>query len=480
MTHAMPATAQLTSAVHTEQTPMVTDAKPRPAPLLPSDKLLGHLADLQRDPVAAFTRAHSEVGDIARMRVGPQQLVTVARPEYVQQVLVGHQNRYSKETRGYIKMRLILGDGLVTSEGDFWKRQRRIANPAFRRKAVAGFGQSMAEAALATADRWAAAAQTGEPIDVAKEMMRLTLRIAGETLFSMDLTGDAEEMGEAVSSMLEAFSVLTTAPGPYPELWPTPTARRFRKGLRTLDRIVGEIIAERRSSGEVKHDLLGMFMDAQDVETGERMTDRQLRDEVMTMILAGHETTANALAWTFYLLSENPEIAADVRTEIDANLGDAMPTMAAMQSLPLTMRVLQESMRLYPPVWMLSRRAEQDDVIGGYLVKKGSFVYMPVTVMHRHPDLWEQPDKFDPDRFTDERVAARKASGVHKFAYLPFSGGQRKCIGDHFAKMELVVCLAVLLRRFEARLVEGHPVVPEGSITLRPKHGLKMHVAARG
>ena len=306
----------------------------------------------------------------------------------------------------------------------------------------------------------------------------MTLRIAGETLFSMDLTGDAEEVGRAVTDVLDAFSPMSTTILPAPHLWPTPMATRFRRGLASLDETVGRIIADRRASGEVVADLLGMFMASEDAETGERMSDKQLRDEVMTMILAGHETTANALAWTLHLLGQHPEALHRVQREIDDALGDATPGPAVFGQLPYTYQVLQESMRLYPPVWAVARMAAEDDELGGYRVPKGTYVYMPHNQLHRHPALWDQPDAFDPDRFSPERIEARKALGVHKFAYLPFSGGQRKCIGDHFAKLESLVCLAVLLRGRTLRPVAGHPVVPEASITLRPKHGLMMHVPA--
>jgi len=449
------------------------------APSLPTNHLLGHLPAMGRDPLELFERAHRDVGDVVRMRLGPKQIVTLAHPELLHRVLVSERDQYIKQTRGYTMLRLILGDGLVTSEGGFWRRQRRIAQPAFRRKYIAGFANTMTTSARDMADRWQAVADAGATIDVAAEMMQLTLRIAGETLFSRDLTGEAHELGAAVTTVLEAFSPLTQAPIPAPHMWPTPTAHKFRRGIKVLDRVVHQIIAERRATGEPGNDLLGMFMASVDDETGESMTDKQLRDEVMTMILAGHETTANALAWTLYLLSKHPAVDRRVHDELAANVSDDNPAAGVMRAVPYTHQALQESMRLYPPVWVVGRSAVNDTELGGYRIPQGTYVYMPVWVMHRHPALWDNPEGFDPDRFAPDRVAARKALGVHKFAHLPFSGGQRKCIGDHFAKMESLLILAVLLQRFRLSLVPGQRVVPEASITLRPRDGLHMRIHNR-
>lgn len=448
-------------------------------PLMPARHVLGHLPAMRRDVLGLFVKGHRDHGDIVRMRAGPMYIVGLAHPEHWHHVLVTARDNYAKDTRGYQMLRVILGDGLVTSEGEFWKRQRRIAQPAFHRKTIEGFAGTMSAAALDLAERWQDLARSGAQVDVAAEMMRLTLRIVGETLFSMDLTGESDDVGQAVSEMLSCFNVLVASPLPHPHRWPTPTAHRFRHSRNVLDRVVTDVIRERRASGEQRHDLLGILMSSEDEETGEQMTDIQLRDEVMTMILAGHETTANGLAWTLYLLSKHPDIGRQVAAELDRVIGADRPEISHLRDLEYTSQAMQESMRLYPPVAMIGRKAVADDVIGGFRIPAGSYVYMTQWAMHRHPELWQDPEVFDPSRFSSERIAARKAAGVHKFAYLPFSGGQRKCIGDHFAKMELQIILAVLLRRFELDLVPGHPVVPECSVTLRPKHGLLMTLRER-
>jgi cytochrome P450 len=391
-------------------------------------------------------------------------------PEHVQHVLVGNAANYTKQTRGYRTLRLVLGDGLVTSEGEHWRRQRRIAQPAFHKERINGFAAVMSAAALDTARGWRG---TTVPVDVAAEMYRLTLRVAGETLFSQDVSGDSDVIGEALGTVIEHFRTLVTLPFPWPELLPTVGNVRFWRARHTLDRVVSDIIAQRRRSGADVPDLLGMFMAARDEETGEGMTDVQLRDEVLTMLLAGHETTANTLAWTLYLLAQNRDVAARLEAEVDAVLGDRAPTPADLRALTYTQQVIKESMRLYPPVWALARKAAAEDVIDGWRVPANTFVFMCQHIIQRHPDLWPDPERFDPDRFAPGREPP------NRFAYFPFSRGQRMCIGDRFAELEAAIILPVLVRRFRFEVVAGHPVVPEPSITLRPRHGIRMHLRPR-
>jgi cytochrome P450 len=304
-------------------------------------------------------------------------------------------------------------------------------------------------------------------------MYHLTLRIAGQTLFSMDVSGASDAVGDALGVLLERFVKLSAAPVPWPEKWPTPANRRFHRAMATLDRVVYDIIAERRRTGADAPDLLGMFMAARDEETGEGMSDRQLRDEILTMLLAGHETTANTLAWTLHLLATHPEAAAKIQAEVDAQLGDRLPVLEDLRALPYTLQVIKEALRLYPPIWALARRAKADDVIGGCHVPAGAFVFMTQWVTHRDPRFWDEPLAFRPERFAPDRPAPER------FVYFPFSQGQRKCIGDRFAEMEAALILPVLVRRFRFRPVPGHPVVPEPSITLRPRHGLLMTLERR-
>ncbi len=474
------ATAVPQAAVPTQRRDLRTLPNP---PAVPASGLLGLLSEMRDDPIGLFSRAHREHGDVVSMRMFNQHIVTIANPEHWQHVLVSHREQYAKRTRGYEKLKLFLGDGLVTSEGAHWRRQRRIAQPAFNRKRIATFAASMGAASLDMRAIWQQSAARGEERDIAADMMKLTLRIAGETLFSLNISDEAAEVGAALGVVLHAFDRITTAPVPFPERWPTAANRKMRKAIATLNKVVEDIIAQRRAAdarGEAsQEDLLGALMAARDEDTGEAMDDKQLRDEVMTMLLAGHETTANALAWTLHLLSTHPEIAQAVVAEIEANVAGEVPQLSELCKLPLLDQVMNESMRLFPPVWIIGRRAEQDDEIGGFLIKKGTYVYMPAYVLHRHPDNWREPERFDPSRFSAERVAERKEQGVHRFAFLPFSGGQRKCIGDQFARMETALALATLLPAVQLTPLAGRPVVPDPQLTLRPLGGLPMRLSER-
>jgi cytochrome P450 len=449
-----------------------------PPPRWPSWHPLGHLPAISRDPLRVFEEAHARFGSVVRLRAANVEIVTLADPEDWQRVLVSEKDDYSKGTRGYEKLKLVLGNGLVTSEGDFWRRQRRIAQPAFHRRSIARMAETFAAAAFDQALAWRAPASVGATVDVAEAMMQLTLRIVGLTMFSMEVSDGSGQIGRDLGVMLHEFSRVTQAPYPAPEKWPTPANFRFRGALRRLRAIVDGIIAERRASGETGEDLLGLFMATEDADTGERMNDAQLADEVMTILLAGHETTANALSWTFALLAAHPDALAEVRAEIDSVVGDALPTMATLGALPKTVAALDEAMRLYPPVWILGRRAERDVELGGYGVKRGTLVFLAPWALHRQPALWPDPERFDLRRFLPD-ADGNKPKLVHKLAYAPFSAGQRKCIGDHFARMEALAVLAVLLRRFELEPLSAALPAPEPTLTLRPAGGLKMKLRAR-
>lgn len=412
-------------------------------------------------------RAALELGDVVRFELPHVTGHLVAHPDLVQQVLVDQHRLFTKQTRGYEKLRAFLGNGLVTSEGDFWLRQRRIAQPAFHKKRIAGFATSMVEAAEDTARRWERPARDGTPIDVAAEMSRLTLRIAGETLLSTDPSDKANAVSDALTTVLHEANDRINHPWSPPERWPTARNRRFRAAARQLDDIVLDIIERRRRGAESRDDLLQMLLEARDPETGAGMDDPQLRDEVMTMFLAGHETTANALAWTFVLLSRFPSVARALHEEAAQVLGDRPATAEDLPRLELTKRVLQESMRLYPPVWVVGRAPSEDVEIGAYDVPRGTLVFVSQWVMHRHPRHWDDPEGFDPDRWLPERARAQ-----HRYQYFPFAAGPRMCIGAGFAMMEGQLILATLARRYRVDLVPGHPIVPEPLVTLRPQHGV--------
>jgi cytochrome P450 len=431
----------------------------------------GPLFQLRRDPLAVLRRA-ARLGNVVWFRVGPRRIFLVPHPDAVRRVLVDNYRGYNKRTRGYEVVRLFLGNGLLTSEGDFWRRQRRIAQPAFHRARIEHFGSIMQRAAASMVEEWAEYARRRERFDVCESMMRLTLRIVGECLLSTDPSGESDRVGGALSTLLQSFIKRTTALVTVPRTWPTPHNLRIQHAVKTLDDVVLDIIAERRRAGvSEKGDLLDMLMEARDEDTGERMNDRQLRDEVMTIFLAGHETTANALSWTWYLLAQNPAVEAKLHAELTAVLGRRTPSFADLPALPYTLQVLKESLRLYPPAWVMGRSAEVDDEICGAKIPQGAVIFVSPYVTHRLPEFWPDPERFDPERFSEQRTSA-----MHKFAYFPFGGGPRVCIGNTFALMEGQLLLATLAQRFRVRLVSQRKVEPDPQITLRPRHGIKVFV----
>jgi cytochrome P450 len=393
-------------------------------------------------------------------------------PDHVQRVLQARHTNYKKDMM-YERMRPLVGDGLLTSDGDFWRRQRRLAQPAFHKQRLTGFARTMSDATADLLDEWAPLARSGAPFDAAAAMMKVTLRIVGRALCSVDLGGEAEAVGRALTVALEVtnerFQQLFML-----ECLPTAQNRRFKRAVTTLDGVVNEIIEARRESGEDAGDLLSMLMAARDEETGEAMDDRQLRDEVMTMLLAGHETTANLLAWTWYLLSKNPAVARRLEEEVDRVLAGRVPTVEDLPRLDYARMVVDEVLRLYPPAWLISREAIEEDEIGGFHIPKGSIVMLSPYVTHRHPAFWENPEGFDPERHTAERVKAR-----HRYAFFPFAGGPRQCIGNAFALMEAQIILAMVIQRYRLHLVPGHEVAPDPSVTLRPHPGVIVTAQAR-
>jgi cytochrome P450 len=439
-------------------------------------RFLGAARAFQSDPIRAFFTAQEACGDVARvdLRVAPYVLHILNHPDHLRHVLVEGARKYGKGSLGYLKLRESLGNGLVTSEGDFWKRQRRIANPAFHHERIAHFAETMVRCAEDSADGWQGAVKSGEPVDIAKEMMRLTLRVIGLTMFSTEVAGAASVVASALDDVLKITIHRIKDLWAAPSWLPTVTNRRFDRALAAVHGEVGGIIAARRRSSETgKQDLLEMLMVARDPETGEGMTDAQLLDEAMTIFGAGHETTANALSWTLYLLSLHPAVEQRLREEIARVVGERAPRLEDLPQLVFTERVVKESMRLFPPVWGLERSVLEHDVIGGFEIPKGSWVFMSPYRIHRDARFWDNPEGFDPDRFTPEAEAARR-----KGAYLPFSLGPRKCIGESFAMIEAKLVLASLLRRTRFEVVPGRRVEPEPTITLRPKGGLWMRVKA--
>jgi cytochrome P450 len=425
---------------------------------------------LQRNPLR-FLEGVTRHGDVARFRLGPVFVYLVNDPDLIRSVLVTRADAYHKG-RALERARRLLGQGLLTSEGALHLRQRRLMQPAFHRERIAGYGETMVRYAGRAAERWKA----GETIDVHKEMVALTLAIVGKTLFDADVEEEADEIGKALTEALELFQRLLMVPyGEFLEKLPIPSTLRFRSVRRRLDATIARLIAERRRNPRDRKDLLTLLLLAQDTEgDGGGMTDTQLRDEAMTIFLAGHETTANAMAWTWHLLSQNPEAEGRLHEELDRVLEGRAPGVADLPRLRYTEMVLSESMRLFPPAWILGRRAIVDHELGGYRIPAGSIVLLSQWITHRDARYFPDPLRFDPQRFTAEAQAARP-----KFSYFPFGGGPRVCIGEGFAWMEGVLVLATIARRWRFLPVDGIPVTPAAMITLRPKSGLPMRIEAR-
>ena len=439
---------------------------PGPRPLLP----LANLLAIRRDPLAFFMRLAGQYGELAYFKMGPQPVFLLSHPDYIRDVLITHNKMFMKG-EGLQRAKRLLGEGLLTSEGEFHLRQRRLAQPAFHRQRIAGYAQTMIDFSLRARERWKA----GVEMDVAREMMRLTLAIAGKTLFDTDVEAEADEIGDALSRAMAMFNRLTLPFSQLLERLPLPSTKRFEQARARLDATIYGMIEERRRNGEDRGDLLSMLMQARDEEgDGSGMTDEQLRDEAMTIFLAGHETTANALTWTWYLLSLNPDAEARLHAEIDEVLQGRPPAAEDYPKLRYTEMVLAEAMRLYPPAWIIGRRALQDYPIGNYVAPARSILVMSQYVMHRHPQYFPAPERFDPERWTPEAKESRP-----RFSYFPFGGGPRVCIGESFAWMEGVLVLAALAQQWKFRLVPGHPVVPQPLVTLRPRYGMKMTLEAR-
>lgn len=429
-----------------------------------------------RDPLSLLTETTRKYGKVAMARFGPMRYVVVEDPVAIKHVLLDNVKNYVK-SRNYSGIKLLLGNGLLTSEGDFWRRQRKLSQPAFHRDRMSGFVESMASATDEAVTRWnemgKSAGKGGAfEVDVHEEMNRLTFHIVGLTLLTQDLLGDAETTGKALTVAMYFANEYAESLVPIPLWVPTPKNRRFLEARAALDQMVFRIIGERRARRVpgAKGDLLDMLMEARDEETGEGMSDRQLRDEIMTLILAGHETTANALTFTFYLLSKNPDVMRRLAAEVDEVLGGRSPQLSDLPKLSLTKRVLEESMRLYPPAWMFERQALEDDELNGFHVPKGSVIGVCTYVLHRDPDNFENPEGFDPDRFLgDPKDRA-------KYTYLPFGGGARVCIGNAFAMMEAQIVLAKIVQSYRLDLLPNTKLELDPVITLRPRGGLKMRM----
>lgn len=446
------------------------DAAPR-APTVRGRPLVGVLPELLRDGPELCVRAmRANPRSVARLRVGSASLYVVHHPDHVQHVMVENNRNYWKGP-AFNRAAFFFGRGLVMNEGESWLHQRRLMSPAFSHARVAGLVPIMADVVRRKADTWQQAARAGRPVEMVHEMMTITLEIITRTMFSSGVTDeDVRRMADAFGVVLRHIS-LRFATFWLPERVPLPGAARTRAAVARLEEIVRRVVAQRRRSGERPDDLLSMLLDARDAATGAPMSDRQLRDEVLTTLFGGYEATADSLAWTWHLLSRHPEADARFRDEVDAVMADDAPMAEELGRMDWTRRLIMESMRLYPPFWWNLRAAHGDDVVGGARIPAGATVLLVTYATHRHPEFWDEPDRFDPDRFLPEAVAGR-----HRHAYVPFGAGQRACIGRHLAMLETPLVLSMLARRFRPVPVPGRPVVYRAEASIRARDGVWMRL----
>lgn len=433
---------------------------------LPGLPVIGNLFDFRRDRLALQLEA-ARLGEIVRVPILHRRIWVVSSAELAAEVLVAQEDAFVKAPALAVYGKELLGNGLLTAEKEAHRRQRKLLAPAFAARRIAGYGATMAAFTERAAARW----RPGSLLDIADEMMRLTLAIVGKTLFDADIEGDAAAVGEALTDAMEFMIGNLTLP--LPMGLPLPRNRRMRAAVTRLDEIVYRIIAERRATPGDRGDVLSMLLEARD-DDGSGLTDRDVRDEIMTLMLAGHETTANALAWTWYLLGQHPEALARLHAEVDAVVGARLPTVEDLPRLPWTVQVIEEAMRLYPPAHAVGRQATREVRIGPATVAPGEIVLISIRGIHRRPGVWPDPEAFRPERMTE---AAKKARPRH--AYMPFGAGPRICIGNHFALMEAHLIVATIARRWRFRLAQHPDIVEEPLVTLRPRGGVHVEAIAR-
>jgi cytochrome P450 len=440
--------------------------------------VLGSALELRRDQARTYERAMRERGDVVRLTVGPPglrfDLYCVFHPEGVRTVLAGSRESYSKGNRSYVQIAEAFGRGLLTSEGALWQRQRRLIQPLFTRNQVAGYAEVVTAEAAAVAERWERAARDGRDVDADAEMVGLALRVVGRAIFG-------EDVAKAVPVLDSSFPLLNRrilrrimSPIVVPATWPTPDNRRAARAQRALYAVVDDLIAQRERDGAVGDDLVSRLLRARDSDSGGAMDLQQVRDEALIFLLAGHETTSTVLTFTLHLLGRHPSEQRLVHDELDAVLGGRPPTAADMAALQRTTMAIKEAMRLYPPAYAVSRLAEHEQEVGGYTIPAGSYVLVSQFATHRHPQFWEDAETFDPGRFTAEREAER-----HRYAYFPFGGGPRACIGLHFAMLEATIAIALLLQRFAIHSEQDDVPLDSHGITLRPGRAVPIQLTAR-
>lgn len=446
----------------------------RLAPEVKGIPLLGQLLTMRENPLRFMVEVMCRHGGLVRVNVGPRVLHLVTHPDHVQEILQQKHRSFTKKTAGMAQLSLLVGNGLLTSDGEFWRRQRRIAQPAFHKDHLRSFADRMVQVAQETGERWHQTAASGDTLDVDDEMMRATLAVVSRTLISADVSREAAAVDAALDYLLLEIRKRLFDPFHLPLAIPTPGNVKFKRAVETIDTLVVRVIAERRSGQVTCDDLLQMLIEAVDEETGESMTDLQLRDEVVTMFIAGHETTASALAWTWFCLSTHPAVRERLWQELDGVLAGRAPTIDDLPRLPYLGQVLNESLRLFPPAWVIARQTAEPVEIGGYHIPEDHTVLIVPYAIHRSAEFWENPLGFDPDRFAGERTASH-----HRYQFFPFGAGTRMCIGKGFALIEAKLILAHLAQTFRLDLAPDHTVEPQATVTLRPRDGIQMHVHER-
>lgn len=459
-------------------TPVAKTKPARHASRAPGPRSLSPLSSvlaMQRDTMSFAVGLWHRYGDIVRFRFLLWPAHALYHPDHVKHILQENHFNYNKDFPNMKAIQPVFGKGLFTNDGESWLHQRRLMQPSFHHKKLAGFGTMMTDATNTMLEGWQRENIDGQTLDIPREMVRLTARIVGMALFKIDLSSDVDMIGRTFIDMAPLLMKYSNLPVP-PLGVPTPRNRRLQAGLDTLNAVVYRIIDERRRQLDEGNgaDLLSMLLAARDEDTGAGMSDQQLRDEVFTLLLAGHETTAKALTWTWYALSQYPEVEERLHAELANVLAGRAPTVEQLDALPYTRMVIQETMRLYGPVFGTTRHAIAADEIGGYHIPANSILFTCQYCTHRHPEFWENPEQFNPERFTPERSAGRP-----RFAYFPFGGGPRQCIGNSFAMMEAQLVLATVAQRYQLRLVPNYPVEPHIGLVIEPRYGLPMTLHER-
>jgi cytochrome P450 len=434
------------------------------------DFLLGNARQLAGHWSGFSAQCARDYGDVVMYRFFHVPICQITHPDGIEYVLVRNPGNFLK-SRDYAALRYILGNGLLTSEGAFWQAQRQLIQPAFRHENIAVYAQIMANSAATALARW----QDGEIRDLHHEMADLTLDVVAKSLFGSKVAHDSKFIGTEIAAVMERFLSQATLSFLLPDRFPLPKSPRLLRSRKRLNRVIAEIIRDRRASSTPANDLLQTLLAAQD-EHGMRMTDEQLRDEIMTLFLAGHETTANALTWTWYLLAQNPEAEQALDYELSSVLAGRPPVLADLPRIPYAEMVIKESMRLFPPAWGIGRRAIHEFELDGYRIPAGTNIFIMQWLTHRDPRFFPEPERFDPERWREDPI---RRGRIPRFAYFPFGGGPRVCIGAGFAMMEATLLLATIAQKFSFSLAPGPPVAPFFSVTLRPKNGLPMRLHRR-